>query len=160
MSATRRPPSSRSTSRNARWSAMSVRASNCSPTASSRGCTLPVRGDGGFMMNSQEMETAVRLKLDLVVLILEDSAYGMIRWKQAVDEFPDFGLTFGNPDFVRYAESYGAAGHRVRQTDDLVPTIEAAFKEGGVHLVTAPIDYAENTRVLVDELRGRVPEPA
>jgi acetolactate synthase I/II/III large subunit len=121
---------------------------------------LAVCGDGGFMMNSQEMETAVRLGLNLVVLILEDSAYGMIRWKQAVDKFPDWGLTFGNPEFVRYAESYGAAGHRVRQTDDLVPTIEAAFKEGGVHLVTVPIDYAENTRVLVDELRGRVPEPA
>ena len=62
-------------------------------------------GDGGFMMNSQEMETAVRLKLNLVVLVLEDYAYGMIRWKQAVDEFADFGLTFGNPDFVRYAEA-------------------------------------------------------
>ena len=121
---------------------------------------MAVCGDGGFMMNSQEMETAVRLGLDLVVLILDDSAYGMIRWKQAVDDFPDWGLTFSNPDFVRYAESYGAAGHRVRQTDDLVTTIEAAFKEGGVHLVTVPIDYAENTRVLVDELRGRVPEPA
>src|SRR6185437_2103643 len=69
---------------------------------------MAVCGDGGFMMNSQEMETAVRLKLNLVILILEDSAYGMIRWKQAVDNFPDFGLTFGNPDFVKYAESYGA----------------------------------------------------
>jgi acetolactate synthase-1/2/3 large subunit len=121
---------------------------------------LAVCGDGGFMMNSQEMETAVRLGLNLVVLILEDSAYGMIRWKQAVDKFPDWGLTFGNPDFVRYAESYGAIGHRVKATDDLVATLEAAFKDTGVHLVTVPIDYAENTRVLVDELRGRVPEPA
>ena len=68
---------------------------------------LAVCGDGGFMMNSQELETAVRLGLDLVVLILNDSSYGMIRWKQAVDHFPDFGLTFGNPDFVKYAESYG-----------------------------------------------------
>ena len=64
---------------------------------------LAVCGDGGFMMNSQEMETAVRLGLDLVVLVLNDGAYGMIRWKQAVDDFPDFGMTFGNPDFVRYA---------------------------------------------------------
>jgi len=117
-------------------------------------------GDGGFMMNSQEMETAVRLGLNLVVLILEDSAYGMIRWKQAVDKFPDWGLTFGNPDFVRYAESYGATGHRVKRTDDLVPTIEGAFKDTGVHLITVPIDYVENTRVLVEELRGRVPEVA
>jgi acetolactate synthase-1/2/3 large subunit len=123
---------------------------------------LAVCGDGGFMMNSQELETAVRLKLDLVVLILDDSAYGMIRWKQAVDDFPDFGLTFGNPDFVKYAESYGARGWRVQATDDLIPTLEAAFEAGGVHLVAVPIDYAENTRVLVDELRGSIPdiEPA
>jgi acetolactate synthase-1/2/3 large subunit len=121
---------------------------------------LAVCGDGGFMMNSQEMETAIRLGLNLVVLILEDSAYGMIRWKQAVDKFPDWGLTFSNPDFVRYAESYGATGHRVKRTDDLVPTLEAAFKDTGVHLVTVPIDYAENTRVLVEELQGRVPELA
>jgi len=121
---------------------------------------LAVCGDGGFMMNSQEMETAVRLGLNLVVLILEDSAYGMIRWKQAVDKFPDWGLTFSNPDFVRYAESYGATGHRVKHTNDLAPTLEAAFKDTGVHLVTIPIDYTENTRVLVEELQGRVPELA
>ena len=96
---------------------------------------LAVCGDGGFMMNSQELETAVRLKLDLVVLILDDSSYGMIRWKQAVDDFPDFGLTFGNPDFVKYAEAYGAQGSRVNATEDLVPTLEAAFRAGGVHLV-------------------------
>jgi acetolactate synthase I/II/III large subunit len=121
---------------------------------------LAVCGDGGFMMNSQEMETAVRLGLNLVVLILEDSAYGMIRWKQAVDNFPDWGLTFGNPDFVKYAESYGAHGWRIEKTDELVSTIESAFKDGGLHLITIPIDYTENTRVLVEELRGRVPEIA
>jgi len=81
----------------------------------------------------------------------------MIRWKQAVDSFPDFGLTFGNPDFVQYAESYGAKGARVESADGLVPTLEAAFKAGGVHLVTVPVDYSENTRVLVEELRNRVP---
>jgi len=118
---------------------------------------MAVCGDGGFMMNSQEMETAVRLKLNLVVLILDDGAYGMIRWKQAVDSFPDFGLTFGNPDFVKYAESYGAKGTRVSSTDGLIPALEAAFQGGGVHLVVVPIDYTENTRVLVDELRSRVP---
>ena len=96
---------------------------------------MAVCGDGGFMMNSQELETAVRLKLDLVVMVLNDSAYGMIRWKQAVDGFPDFGMTFGNPDFVRYAESYGAKGSRVAAAEDLVPTLEAAFAAGGVHLV-------------------------
>jgi hypothetical protein len=84
------------------------------------------------MMNSQEMETAVRLGLNLVVLVLDDGAYGMIRWKQAVDGFADFGMTFGNPDFVRYAEAYGARGHRVGRTEDLAPTLEAAFAAGGV----------------------------
>jgi acetolactate synthase I/II/III large subunit len=117
---------------------------------------MAVCGDGGFMMNSQEVETAVRLKLNLVVLILEDRAYGMIRWKQAVDEFPDYGMTFNNPDFVRYAEAYGAKGHRVEAVDNLVPTLDRAFSSGGVHLVAVPIDYCENTRVLVQELRAKV----
>jgi acetolactate synthase-1/2/3 large subunit len=118
---------------------------------------MAVCGDGGFMMNSQELETAVRLGLNLVIVVLNDGAYGMIRWKQAVDEFPDFGLTFGNPDFVRYAEAYGAKGSRVTSADGLIPTIEAAFRGGGVHLIDLPIDYSENTRVLVEELRNKVP---
>ena len=119
---------------------------------------LAICGDGGFMMNSQEMETAVRLGLNLVVLILNDGAYGMIRWKQAVDGFPDFGMSFGNPDFVRYAQAYGAKAARIVAVADLVPTLEAAFAGGGVHLVEVPIDYSENQRVLVDELRNRTPD--
>jgi acetolactate synthase-1/2/3 large subunit len=115
---------------------------------------LAVCGDGGFMMNSQELETAVRLKLNLVVLILQDNAYGMIRWKQAADGYPDFGMTFGNPDFVTYASAYGVKGSRVESADGLVPTLEAAFSAGGVHLVAVPVDYSENMRVLVDELRA------
>ena len=121
---------------------------------------MAVCGDGGFMMNSQELETAVRLKLDLVVLIIQDDAYGMIRWKQTVDGFEDWGLTFGNPDFVKYAEAYGARGRRVESAESLAPTLEAAFAEGGVQLVTVPVDYSENSRVLVDELRSRVREVA
>jgi acetolactate synthase-1/2/3 large subunit len=121
---------------------------------------LAVCGDGGFMMNSQEMETAVRLGLNLVVLILQDNAYGMIRWKQAADGFPDFGLTFGNPDFVAYARSYGAKGSRVESADELAPALDAAFAGGGVHLVAVPVDYSENIRVLVEELRTRVPPAA
>jgi acetolactate synthase-1/2/3 large subunit len=117
---------------------------------------LAVCGDGGFMMNSHELETAVRLNLNLVVLIVQDNAYGMIRWKQAVDAFADWGLTFGNPDFVKYAESYGAKGWRVETADGLVPALETAFKAGGVHLVAVPVDYSENKRVLIDELRNRV----
>jgi acetolactate synthase-1/2/3 large subunit len=115
---------------------------------------LAVCGDGGFLMNSQEMETAVRLGLNLVVLVLEDNAYGMIRWKQEVDGFADFGLRFGNPDFVAYAKAYGAKGSRVSSASGLAPGLEAAFGGGGVHLVVVPVDYSENIRVLVDELRA------
>jgi acetolactate synthase-1/2/3 large subunit len=118
---------------------------------------MAVCGDGGFMMNSQELETAVRLKLNLVVLVIEDHAFGMIRWKQAVDHFPDFGMTFANPDFVKYAEAYGARGTRVAAASELRPALEAAFAGGGVHLLSVPIDYSENQRVLVDELRRGVP---
>ena len=114
---------------------------------------LAVCGDGGFLMNSQELETAARLRLDLVVLILQDNAYGMIRWKQAADGFPDFGMSFGNPDFVLYAKAYGAKGSRVESADGLAPALEGAFAGGGVHLVSAPLDYSENIRVLIDELR-------
>ena len=118
---------------------------------------MAVCGDGGFMMNSQELETAVRLKLNLVVLIIEDHAFGMIRWKQAVDKFADFGMTFSNPDFVRYAEAYGAQATRVSTAGELAPALETAFAGGGVHLVIVPIDYSENKRVLVDELAQRLP---
>jgi len=119
---------------------------------------MAVCGDGGFMMNSQELETAVRLKLNLVVLIIQDDAYGMIRWKQAVDNFADWGLTFGNPDFVKYADAYGAKGRRVDSAEALAPMLDAAFKEGGVQIVICPVDYSENSRVLVDELRDKVKE--
>jgi acetolactate synthase I/II/III large subunit len=118
---------------------------------------MAVCGDGGFMMNSQELETAVRLKLNLVVLIIEDHAFGMIRWKQALDRFADFGMTFGNPDFVRYAEAYGAKATRVGTAAELAPALEAAFAGGGVHLVIVPVDYSENQLVLVDELAQRLP---
>jgi acetolactate synthase-1/2/3 large subunit len=118
---------------------------------------MAVCGDGGFMMNSQELETAVRLKVNLVVLLVEDHAFGMIRWKQAVDQFPDFGMTFNNPDFMKYAEAYGAKGTRVSAVAELRSTLQKAFAAGGVHLIVVPIDYSENTRVLVDELRQRLP---
>ncbi|KTD40177.1 acetolactate synthase large subunit [Legionella parisiensis] len=118
---------------------------------------MAVCGDGGFMMNSQELETAVRLKLNLVVLVIEDHAFGMIRWKQAVDHFPDYGMTFTNPDLIKYAESYGARGTRVESIGNFQSILENAFKNGGVHLVVFPIDYSENKRVLVDELQERLP---
>ena len=116
---------------------------------------MAICGDGGFMMNSQELETAVRLKLNLVVTILNDSSYGMIRWKQSAAGFPDWGLEFGNPDFVQYANSYGVTGHRIRTAAELLPTFEQAFKAGGVHLVDLPADYSENQKVLIDELAAK-----
>jgi acetolactate synthase-1/2/3 large subunit len=116
---------------------------------------MAVCGDGGFMMNSQELETAVRLKMDLVVLILRDDAYGMIRWKQANMEFQDWGLTYGNPDFVRYAESYGAHGHRVASADELVPLVKQCHSESGVHVIEVPVDYSENDRILNHEIQER-----
>jgi acetolactate synthase-1/2/3 large subunit len=94
--------------------------------------------------------------LNLVVLILEDHAYGMIRWKQAVDKFEDFGMTFNNPDFVKYAEAYGATGRRVTDSEGLAPALDAAFEAGGVQLVVVPVDYSENIRVLIDELNANV----
>jgi acetolactate synthase-1/2/3 large subunit len=115
---------------------------------------LAVCGDGGFMMNAQELETASRLELNLVVLILQDNAFGMIRWKQETDGFPDFGMSFGNPDFVAFAKAHGVKGSRVESADGLAPTLEAAFAGGGVHLVVTPVDYSENKRVLVEELRA------
>ena len=117
---------------------------------------MAVCGDGGFLMNSQEMETVVRLGLNLVVLVLRDDSYGMIRWKQAVVGLEDWGLTFGNPDFVTYADSYGATGHRVTGVEEFVPLLDQCFKAGGVHLVELPVDYSENKRVLIDELAERV----
>jgi acetolactate synthase I/II/III large subunit len=116
---------------------------------------MAICGDGGFMMNSQEMETAVRLKVNLVVLILNDNAFGMIRWKQYAMGFKDFGLQFNNPDFVMYANSYGATGHRVESAESFIPLMEQCFAEGGVHLIELPVDYSENNKVLIDELKSR-----
>lgn len=115
---------------------------------------MAICGDGGFMMNSQEMETAVRLGMDIVVLVLRDDAYGMIKWKQAGLRLPVFGLDFGNPDFVKYAESYGAHGHRVESTDQLPVLLQSCLDEPGVSLIEVPVDYAENERVLIEELRS------
>jgi acetolactate synthase I/II/III large subunit len=108
---------------------------------------LAVCGDGGFMMNSQELETAVRLGMNLVVLILNDSGYGMIKWKQNAMGLDNYGLDFGNPDFVKYAEAYGAHGHRVESAAQLLPTLKTALDTPGVHLIDVPIDYSQNHRL-------------
>ncbi len=109
---------------------------------------LAICGDGGFMMNSQEIETAVRLGIDLTCLILNDGAYGMIRWKQANLGFRDWGLEYGNPDFRAYARSYGAKGHRVEDTESLAPLLARCLRTKGVHLIDCPVDYSENDEIL------------
>lgn len=114
---------------------------------------VAVCGDGGFMMNSQELETAVRLKLNLITIIFNDSAFGMIKWKQVGQDLPDFALDFKNPDFVMYANSYGAVGHRISSSDELIPTMKKAFAEGGVHVIDLPIDYSQNTKTLLNDLK-------
>ncbi|WP_237056356.1 acetolactate synthase large subunit [Microbulbifer sediminum] len=114
---------------------------------------MAICGDGGFMMNSQELETAVRLKQDLIILLLRDDGYGMIKWKQKQMDFHDFGLDFGNPDFVAYAEAYGAHGHRIAATAELKPTIEKCCKAGGVHLIDVPVNYSDNDHILNREIR-------
>ena len=116
---------------------------------------VAICGDGGFMMNSQEMETAVRLGLDLVVIVLRDNGFGMIKWKQGAEGFPEFGLDFGNPDFVRYAESYGATGLRIERTGQLEEALAAAFAAGGLHLIEVPIDYSENEAVFLAALKQK-----
>jgi acetolactate synthase-1/2/3 large subunit len=113
---------------------------------------LAICGDGGFLMNSQELETAARLKLDLTVLIVNDGGYGMIKWKQKIMDFEDWGLDFTNPDFVQYAESYGAKGHRPTKTEELLPLLQECLNSKGVHVIDLPIDYSENVKVLIDEL--------
>lgn len=116
---------------------------------------VAVCGDGGFMMNSQELETAVRLKMNLVVIILRDDGYGMIRWKQAQMGFEDFGLDYGNPDFVRYAESYGAQGHRVDSAAAFAPLVQHCLDTPGVHVIDCPVDYSENDRILHQDIKER-----
>ncbi|NQY53525.1 MAG: acetolactate synthase large subunit [Campylobacteraceae bacterium] len=113
---------------------------------------VAVCGDGGFMMNSQEMETAVRLKLNLTVIILNDNAYGMIKWKQSGMGFETFGLDLGNPDFVKYAEAYGASGHRPASCEEFEKTLDECVNGTGVHLIDLAVDYSLNHAILNDLL--------
>ena len=114
---------------------------------------MAVCGDGGFMMNSQELKTAVQLGLDLVIVVLCDNAFGMVKWKQQDMGFNDFGLDFANPEFVTYAQAHGANGQRVENAAQLSAMTEEAFKSGGVHLIEVPIDYSANDHILNHEIR-------
>ena len=128
------------------------------PSAMGAKITFPNRkvvaicGDGGFMMNSQELETAVRLGLNLTVVILNDSGYGMIKWKQEGMEFDNFGLDFNNPDFVKYADAYGAKGYRINDCGDFTDTLERCLNEDGVHVIDVPVDYSLNHQILIKGL--------
>jgi acetolactate synthase-1/2/3 large subunit len=112
---------------------------------------LAVVGDGAFLMNSQEIETAVRERIPLVVLIWEDGGYGLIEWKMDLELGEHYYVKFGNPDIVKYAESFGAKGYRITSADELLPTLKAALAEDGVSLIACPVDYSENLR-LTDRL--------
>jgi len=114
---------------------------------------VAVCGDGGFMMNSQELETAVRLQQQLTVIVLRDDAFGMIKWKQAGMKFPSFGMDMTNPDFVKYAETYGARGHRPTSADELGALLKQTLDEPGVDLIEVPVDYSDNDRILNREIR-------
>ena len=109
---------------------------------------VSVNGDGGFLMNSQELETAVRMGLDLVVIVLTDNAYGMIKWKQEGVGFDNFGLDFNNPDLVQYANSFGASGHRAESYEHFVEVLQTALNGHGVHVIDLPVDYSLNHSIL------------
>jgi len=112
---------------------------------------LAVAGDGAFLMNSQEIETAVRERIPLVVLIWDDGGYGLIEWKMDLELGAHYYVKFNNPDVVTYAESFGAKGYRINSAEELLPTLRAALDDDGVSLISCPVDYSENLR-LTDRL--------
>ncbi len=109
--------------------------------------TVVVTGDGGFMMNAQELETARRLKTPFVTLIWVDGSYGVIRWKQERSFGRSFGVDFGNPDFARLAEAFGLPGFNVTRADEFAPTLERALSLDEPSVIAVPVDYRENRRL-------------
>ncbi len=118
---------------------------------------LGIAGDGGFLMNVQEMETAARLQVDIVMLVWEDGGYGLIAWKQDNEFDRHTDLAFGNPDWLQLAAAFGWHGHRVNNSRDLESTLRGALDEKGPSLVTLPIDYREN--VLLTKRLGELMNP-
>ncbi|TNF87058.1 MAG: acetolactate synthase large subunit [Gammaproteobacteria bacterium] len=108
---------------------------------------VTVTGDAGFLMNSQEIETALRIGTPIVILVWNDSKYGLIKWHQDRRFGRDTQIDFNNPDFVRYAESFGAKGYRVESADDLLPTLQRAISDDTVVLIDCPVDYSENMKL-------------
>ncbi|WP_406432804.1 acetolactate synthase large subunit [Streptomyces sp. NBC_01589] len=112
---------------------------------------LAMMGDGSFLMNSQELETAVREHVPLTVLVLVDGEYGLITWKMELELGRHGHTRFTNPDLVAYAESFGARGHFIKSADELLPVLRRALEEDAVSVIACPIDYSENLR-LTDRL--------
>jgi acetolactate synthase-1/2/3 large subunit len=108
---------------------------------------VAVTGDAGFMMNSQEIETALRVGTPMVVLIWNDSEYGLITWHQLRRFGRPSHIKFNNPDFVKYAESFGAKGYRIERAADLVPTLKQALADDTVAIIDCPVDYSENMKL-------------
>lgn len=108
---------------------------------------VAVTGDAGFLMNSQEIETAVRLGLSLVILIWNDNGYGLIKWKQLNQFGRPSHVDFTNPDFIKYAEAFGAKGYRINQVSELLPTLREALQNKGVSIIDCPVDYSENLKL-------------
>ncbi len=108
---------------------------------------VAVTGDAGFLMNSQEIETALRIKTPFVILIWNDSGYGLIEWKQMNQFGRPAYIDFTNPDFVKYAEAFGAKGYRIRQGSELLPTLKKALADNTVSIIDCPVDYSENLKL-------------
>ncbi len=119
---------------------------------------IAVVGDGGFLMNSQELETAVRHNVAVVVLVLNDNGFGFIRWKQQNMGFRRFGMDYSNPDFAQYAKAYGAVGMKVNEGDSLSEVLRAALLQRKPVLVECPIDYSVNYEAFSLELEHLVCE--
>lgn len=112
---------------------------------------VAVMGDGSFLMNSQEIETAKREKIPFVILIWRDSAYGLIQWKQELEFGHSEHVTFTNPDFVKYANSFGIQAHTIQSAEELFPTLKSALASNELVLIDCPVDYSENVK-LTDKL--------
>jgi acetolactate synthase-1/2/3 large subunit len=117
---------------------------------------LAVVGDGAFLMNSQELETAVREHLPVTVLVWQDDAYGLIKWEMQLELGRDVSTDFANPDLAAYADSFGARGYSVRSADALLPTLREALASDTVSVIACRVDYSENLRLtsMLGELTG------
>ncbi len=109
---------------------------------------LVANGDGSFLMNSQEIETALRRKIPMVILIWDDNAYGLISWKMDLEIGHNVDTRFGNPDFVAYAESFGAKGYRISSAGELLPTLRRALDDDTVSVIDCPVDYTANSDLI------------